>query len=145
SRRRRRARRPRSSTGRRPAGSAAAAASAPHRASCRRPRPHRRTGAGGAWARGYPLYPRRPRPAFVAWRQNRPVDIERPSFEEQLSLQEERLARQIERVRAGSPYYGERLSAGRSGAELAEQPFVTKAELLAAQAEEPPLGPIAGV
>jgi phenylacetate-CoA ligase len=73
------------------------------------------------------------------------VDIERLSFEEQLSLQEERLARQIERVRAGSPFYGERLSAVRSVAELAEQPFVTKAELLAAQAEEPPLGPIAGV
>jgi phenylacetate-CoA ligase len=86
-----------------------------------------------------------PRAAYVAWRQNRPVDIERLSFEEQLSLQEERLAQQIERVRAGSPFYRERLSAVRSVAELAEQPFVTKTELLAAQAEEPPLGPITGV
>jgi phenylacetate-CoA ligase len=72
-------------------------------------------------------------------------DVEGLSFAEQLALQERALAAQIERVRAGSPFYRERLSPLRSLAELAEQPFVTKAELLAAQAEEPPLGPIAGV
>jgi phenylacetate-CoA ligase len=72
-------------------------------------------------------------------------DVERLSFEEQLALQERALPSQIERVRAGSPFYAERLSAVRSFDDLAAQPFVTKAELLAAQAEGPPLGPIAGV
>jgi phenylacetate-CoA ligase len=72
-------------------------------------------------------------------------DAERLSFEEQLALQEHALEGQIERVRAGSPFYGERLGAVRTLAQLAEQPFVTKAELLEAQAEDPPLGPIAGV
>jgi phenylacetate-CoA ligase len=71
-------------------------------------------------------------------------DVERLSFGEQLALQESELPAQIERVRTGSAFYRGRLSAVRSLAELAEQPFVTKSELLAAQAEEPPLGPIAG-
>jgi phenylacetate-CoA ligase len=72
-------------------------------------------------------------------------DAERLSFEEQLALQERALAGQIERVRAGSTFYGERLGTVRTLAQLAEQPFVTKAELLEAQADDPPLGPIAGV
>jgi len=63
---------------------------------------------------------------------------------EQLALQEERLPLQIERVRAGSPFYRDRLGPVRTLAELAAQPFVTKAELLAAQADDPPLGPNAG-
>jgi phenylacetate-CoA ligase len=69
-------------------------------------------------------------------------DVERLSFEEQLALQERALPAQIERVRAGSAFYGERLD---PAAPLAQQPFVTKSELLAAQAEDPPLGPLAGV
>jgi phenylacetate-CoA ligase len=72
-------------------------------------------------------------------------DAERLSFEEQLALQERALAGQIERVRAGSAFYGERLGTVRTLAQLAEQPFVTKAELLEAQAADPPLGPIACV
>src|SRR3954454_7240630 len=72
-------------------------------------------------------------------------DVEQLPFEGQGALQEGALAAQIERVRAGSPFYRERLGPVRTLAELAEQPFVTKAELLAAQAEDPPLGPIAGV
>ena len=72
-------------------------------------------------------------------------DVEQLSFEEQLALQERALPEQIDRVRAGSVFYRGRLGRARSLAELAEQPFVTKAELLAAQAEDPPLGPLAGV
>ncbi len=72
-------------------------------------------------------------------------DPERLSFEEQLALQERALAGQIERVRAGSAFYGERFSTVRTLAQLAEEPFVTKAELLEAQAADPPLGRIAGV
>jgi phenylacetate-CoA ligase len=71
--------------------------------------------------------------------------VERRSLAEQLALQEERLPLQIERVRAGSPFYRDRLGPVRTLAELAAQPFVTKAELLAAQAEDAPLGPLAGV
>jgi phenylacetate-CoA ligase len=63
-------------------------------------------------------------------------EVERLSFEEQLALQEERLAAQTTRV-VGEPL--------RMLAELAELPFVTKVELLAAQAEDPPLGPLARV
>ena len=78
--------------------------------------------------------------------QNRSVDaLERLSFAEQLALQERALPAQIDRVRHGSAFYRERLAPVRSLAELAQQPFVTKAELLAAQAEDPPLGPLAGV
>jgi len=72
-------------------------------------------------------------------------EIEGLSFEQQLTLQEERLGAQIERARAGAPFYRERLSAVRSFDDLAAQPFVTKQELLAAQAEDPPLGSLAGV
>jgi phenylacetate-CoA ligase len=74
-------------------------------------------------------------------------EVEQLSFEEQLRLQEERLPAQLERVRAGSAFYRERLgdASVQTLAELAELPFVTKAELLAAQAENPPLGGIAGV
>ena len=71
--------------------------------------------------------------------------LERLSFAEQLALQERALPAQIDRVRHGSAFYRERLAPVRSLAELAQQPFVTKAELLAAQAEDPPLGPLAGV
>ena len=69
-------------------------------------------------------------------------DVECLSFAEQLALQGRALPGQIERVRAGSLFYRERLD---PAAPLAEQPFVTKAELLAAQAQDPPLGPLAGV
>jgi phenylacetate-CoA ligase len=62
-------------------------------------------------------------------------DVERLSFEQQVALQEERLAVQTERV------LGESV---RTLAELAQLPFVTKADLLAAQAQDPPLGPLAG-
>ena len=74
-------------------------------------------------------------------------DVEQLSFEEQRALQEERLPAQIERVRAGSSFYAGRFGEQpvRSLDELAELPFVTKAELLAAQAEAPPLGDIAAV
>ena len=58
-------------------------------------------------------------------------EIERLSFEQQLALQEQRLA-----VQTG----GEAATL----AELAGLPFVTKAELLAAQADDPPLGRHAG-
>lgn len=71
--------------------------------------------------------------------------VERRSSAEQLALQEERLPLQIERVRAGSPFYRDRVGPVRTLAGLAALPFVTKAELLAAQAEDPPLGPLAGV
>ncbi len=75
------------------------------------------------------------------------TDVERLSLDEQLAVQEERLPGQIERVRTGSPFYRERLGDAPVGslADLAELPFVTKAELLAAQAQNPPLGPVAGV
>jgi phenylacetate-CoA ligase len=72
-------------------------------------------------------------------------EVEGLAFETQLALQEERLGAQIERVRAGAPFYRDRLSAVRSLDDLAAQPFVTKQELLAAQAEDPPLGALAGV
>ena len=71
--------------------------------------------------------------------------VEWLSFAEQLALQGVRLPVQIERVRAGSLFYRDRLGPVRTLAELAAQPFVTKAELLAAQADDPPLGPHAGV
>ena len=58
-------------------------------------------------------------------------EIERLSFEQQLALQEQRLAVQT----------GEEAA---TLAELAGLPFVTKAELLAAQADDPPLGRHAG-
>jgi phenylacetate-CoA ligase len=48
------------------------------------------------------------------------------------------LREQIERVRARSPFYRERLPAGVD--RLDDLPFTTKAELLAAQAVDPPLG-----
>jgi phenylacetate-CoA ligase len=71
--------------------------------------------------------------------------VEQLPFEEQLALQEQRLPAQIERVRAGSPFYRERLDPVQTLAELAGQPFVTKQELLAAQGGDPPLGDLAGV
>jgi phenylacetate-CoA ligase len=73
--------------------------------------------------------------------------VEQLSFEEQLALQEGRLPAQIERIRAGAVFYRDRLGDApvRTLEELAELPFVTKADLLAAQAEDPPLGPLAGV
>jgi phenylacetate-CoA ligase len=75
------------------------------------------------------------------------VDVERLSFEEQRALQERELPAQIERIRAGSAFYRDRLGDEPIGTldELAQLPFVTKAELLAAQAEDPPLGPVAAV
>src|SRR5580765_4147329 len=55
--------------------------------------------------------------------QNRTVNaLERVSFEEQLALQERALPEQIDRVRAGSAFYRERLGPVRSLAELAQQP-----------------------
>jgi phenylacetate-CoA ligase len=72
------------------------------------------------------------------------ADVERLSLDEQRALQQERLPAQIEHVRSGTSFYRE-LPPVRSLGELAELPFVTKAELLAAQAEAPPLGSIAGV
>jgi phenylacetate-CoA ligase len=64
----------------------------------------------------------------------------------QRKLQERLLPGQIDRVRAGSSFYRERLGDRpvRTLDDLAELPFVTKAELLAAQAGDPPLGPVAG-
>jgi phenylacetate-CoA ligase len=75
------------------------------------------------------------------------ADVERLPPDEQRRLQEELLPAQIAHVRARSPFFAERLGDGpvRTLDELASLPFVTKAELLAAQAEDPPLGPIAGV
>jgi phenylacetate-CoA ligase len=72
-------------------------------------------------------------------------EVEGLPFEQQLALQGQRIGAQIERARAGAPFYRDRLSAVHSLAELAAQPFVTKQELLAAQAEDPPLGALAGV
>jgi phenylacetate-CoA ligase len=76
-----------------------------------------------------------------------PTNPERLSPDDQRALQEQRLGPQIERVRAGSPFYARRLGMEpvRSLSELAQLPFVTKAELLAAQAETPPLGDVAAV
>jgi phenylacetate-CoA ligase len=73
------------------------------------------------------------------------MDVERLSLDEQLALQKEWLPAQIRRVRAGSPYYRDRLEPVRTLAELADQPFVTKQELLDAQALEPPLGALPAV
>jgi phenylacetate-CoA ligase len=73
--------------------------------------------------------------------------VERLPLREQQRLQEELLPAQLDRVRAGSAFYAERLGDAqvRTLADLARLPFVTKAELLAAQAEDSPLGPLAGV
>ena len=75
------------------------------------------------------------------------ADVERLPLAAQRALQEEALPAQIEHVRAGSPFFAERLGDGpiRTLDELASLAFVTKAELLAAQAADPPLGGIAGV
>jgi phenylacetate-CoA ligase len=69
------------------------------------------------------------------------------SVDEQAALQEALLPGQIAHVRAGAPFFTARLpdEPVRSLGELAELPFVTKDELLAAQAEAPPLGGTAGV
>jgi phenylacetate-CoA ligase len=74
-------------------------------------------------------------------------DVERLPLEQQLALQESKLAPQIERVRTGAPFFAERLDGAvpRTLAELAELPFVTKPEVREAQAESPPLGAVAGV
>jgi phenylacetate-CoA ligase len=74
------------------------------------------------------------------------TDVERLALDGQRRLQEQLLPAQIARVRAASPFYAERLGEGSVDTldELASLPFVTKAELLEAQAEDPPLGPIAG-
>ena len=74
------------------------------------------------------------------------TDVERLPLDGQRRLQEQLLPAQIARVRAASPFYAERLGEGAVDTldELASLPFVTKAELLEAQAEDPPLGPIAG-
>jgi phenylacetate-coenzyme A ligase PaaK-like adenylate-forming protein len=62
------------------------------------------------------------------------ADVERFSLEEQQTLQEEQLSAQIERVRSESRFFDSRIGdhAVRTLGELAELPFVTKAELLAA-------------
>lgn len=66
-------------------------------------------------------------------------------IEQQRMLQEGLLADQLERVRAGSPFFAERLTDRVASLdELASLPFVKKDELRAAQAEHPPLGAIAG-
>jgi phenylacetate-CoA ligase len=75
------------------------------------------------------------------------AEVERAPLEEQRKLQEEALPSQIEHVRAGSSFFARRLGDHpiRTLEDLATLPFVTKAELLAAQAERPPLGDVAGV
>jgi phenylacetate-CoA ligase len=75
------------------------------------------------------------------------ADVERLSLDAQRELQERLLPAQIEHVRAGSPFFADRLGDRpvRTLDDLASLPFVTKAELLAAQSEDPPLGGIAGV
>jgi phenylacetate-CoA ligase len=75
------------------------------------------------------------------------ADVELLPLDARRRLQEELLPAQIEHVRAGSPFYAERLGDRpvRTLEDLAALPFVTKSELLAAQAEDPPLGAIAGV
>jgi phenylacetate-CoA ligase len=74
-------------------------------------------------------------------------DLERLALDEQRRLQEALLPAQIARARAGSPFYAQRLGddAVETLDDLASLPFVTKGELLEAQAEDPPLGSIAGV
>lgn len=74
-------------------------------------------------------------------------DVERLDAEEQRALQDERLPAQIAHVRAGSPFFAERLGdepvAGVD--DLAALPLTSKQELRDAQAEDPPLGAVAGV
>jgi phenylacetate-CoA ligase len=74
-------------------------------------------------------------------------EVERLDAEHQRALQDERLPGQIDRVRRGSAFFAERLGdepvAGVD--ELAALPLTSKQELRDAQAEDPPLGAVAGV
>jgi phenylacetate-CoA ligase len=58
-----------------------------------------------------------------------------------------RLAGHVERVRARSPWYRERLGTGRidSAAALAELPVITKSEVIADQSADPPYGTLIAV
>ena len=84
---------------------------------------------------GHALHHNRPMPTDSDTRS----DVERLPLDGQRRLQEELLPAQIARVRAGSPFYAERLGEGAVDTldELASLPFVTKAELLEAQARGP--------
>jgi phenylacetate-CoA ligase len=74
-------------------------------------------------------------------------EVERLDPEQQRALQAERLPAQLEHVRRGSPFFAERLGDEPvTGVDdLALLPLTSKQELRDAQAEEPPLGTVAGV